>query len=395
MRDNAATGKQSAQTNTFRSPRDAIGESLTELAERLEPIIAARLQPIANALPWTAILTALDESKGRGRHAYVETDLQAQLRVLTERLGSAGFPFDRRGDHATSVHAGELRLYRNAWAHMNELGAADAFRVSDTARRLLADLGDDDGAAEFLQRSERAARALIEALPDDAPTAASQHAAPAEGSAAAWIDEPASEEDHDVEPPQEALEPDALSSESARADSITPIAERRLEYVPWSITDLGAKQIIDDLPKLAAKHRVWAAASEIADFEAPVSRQRLVTLVARAFGYSRIGEKKRKQIERQIGNVEDLTVDADGFVWTADIDPATWTGFRPNPGSVARNLADISSVEIANALRFLSARDPDCTDEELDRHVLATFGKLRRTKQAQVQLDRARRRIHQ
>lgn len=384
----------STSTGEEFSPRATVGAALDLLAQRLEPIIATRLGPVVKDLPWTAILIALDDTKGRPRRKYARTDLQAQLRVLTERLGSVGFPFDTKGDHATSIHAGELRLYRNAWAHMNELDAADAFRVCDTSRRLLTALGDEAGVEEFERKARAAALNLVpqsvgpRSVPvaPDVPIDAGHEIVPP-----AWYEEAGAVADMNVQPPAEVLAPDSAeeSNRSAGQLAIPAVAAHRPEYVPWRVTNLGGSDVLDDLPKRYAKQRIWAAAGEISDYEAPISLHRLVTLVARAYGCQRIGGSKRRQIERQIGNVHDLTVDADGFVWTAGIDPARWTGFRSNPGSTARRIVDISPIEIANALRIIRRRSPQLTHVELERRVLATFGKQRRTKNAQEQLARA------
>lgn len=141
-------------SNTSASPTATVSELLSALSRRLEPLIAARLSGElggADSLPWTTILAELDRTKGRSRHSYSRTDLQCQLRMLTERLGSLGYPFDDNLRQVSTV-ANELRIMRNRWAHNDELSDLDAVRTSDYSVRLLTLLGDTTGAAEAKTR---------------------------------------------------------------------------------------------------------------------------------------------------------------------------------------------------------------------------------------------------
>lgn len=330
------------------SPTAAVSDLLTALSRRLDPLIAARLGG-----EWTTVLAELDRTKGRSRHSYARTDLQSQLRMLTERLGDLGYPFD---DHLRQVStvANELRIVRNRWAHNDELSDLDAVRTADHAVRLLTLLGDADGAAGAKERRTGLLAAYAAKTGLTAPV------------------------------PAPAPDPTPITGPG----SVTSAAH--VEYEPWEVVTAGGPEIIDALPKKDAKMRVRAVAAEIAEFEGPVSLDRLVTLTVRSFGMSRCGAKKKQQIARQLRQL-DLTVDGDDVVWPTDIDPTTWREFRPTGTDhiADRDFTDISPVEIANAWRTVAAQRPDAGRDELRRAVLHTFGVRRAGSKVTAHLARA------
>lgn len=97
-------------------------------------------------------------------------------------------------------------------------------------------------------------------------------------------------------------------------------------------------------------------------------------------------ERKIAYQIRQAG----LFVDADKFVWPREIDPGSWTEFRPNDSASDRAFTEVSPVEIANAARYIRTKRVGITDDELDVAVLQTFGRKRRTKQIAAHLARAK-----
>ncbi len=69
-------------------PNLSVKECLDHLATRLDPIIASRLSGDLGGHPWTVVLDILDQKKGfASGYKHWTYDLQAQLRMLTERLG--------------------------------------------------------------------------------------------------------------------------------------------------------------------------------------------------------------------------------------------------------------------------------------------------------------------
>lgn len=132
------------------------------------------------------------------------------------------------------------------------------------------------------------------------------------------------------------------------------IGATRLTFEPWAVVQVGAVDVLDDLPKKAAKEKVRAVAVEIATYEGPIHLDRLVQLTAQSFGLHHVRSGRERKLAYQIRQAG-LFVDAEKFVWPHEIDPASWSEFRPNDSSANRPFDQISPVEIANAARFIRA----------------------------------------
>ena len=132
---------------TFK-PNLSVKEGLDHLAKRLDPIIAARLAPHLGGHPWTVVLDILDQKKGfAGSYQHWTYDLQAQLRMLTERLGDFGYPFDDK-ERTVSTLGNELRIVRKQMAHMHDFSVEEAFRANDFCARILEHFEDIAGLDE-------------------------------------------------------------------------------------------------------------------------------------------------------------------------------------------------------------------------------------------------------
>lgn len=360
---------------TFK-PNLSVKEGLDHLAKRLDPIIGARFADNLGVHPWTVVLEILDQKKGfSAGYKYWTYDLQAQLRMLTERLGDFGYPFDDK-QRTVSTLGNELRIVRKQMAHMHEFTVDEAFRANDFAVRLLEHFEDADGLEEAkrIRHEALAALATQEGVTEQvaaetaSPPAASSDKAPAVT---------AEKETESVEPDPEVF---------VREPSV--IGDKRLEFEPWSVVQVGGVDVLDDLPKKVAKEKVRAVAVEIATYEGPIHLDRLTDKTAQSFGLQRLRSNREKKISYQIQQAG-LFVDEDKFVWPREIDPATWVEFRPNDSTSDRPFIHISPVEIANAARFIAAKHPDITEGDLDIAILQTFGRQRRTKQVAAHLSKA------
>ena len=367
---------------TFK-PNLSVKEGLDQLAKRLDPIIASKLVSNLAGHPWTVVLEILDQKKGfTSGYKYWTYDLQAQLRMLTEKLGDFGYPFDDR-QRTVSTLGNELRIVRKQMAHMHEFSVDEAFRANDFAVRLLEHFGDAAGLVEDRQIRHEALAALAvqegvtEQVAEASAATVPHPAAPAEESS------PTSAPADEAEPVLVAPDPTVLVGEPSA------IGDRRLEFEPWTVVPVGGVDVLDDLPKKVAKERVRAVAVEIATYEGPIHLDRLVDMTAQSFGLQRVRAGREKKIAYQIQQAG-LFVDADKFVWPREIDPSTWAEFRPNDSNADRPFVQISPIEIANAARFIKAKQPGFTDDEHDVAVLQTFGRQRRTKQLAAHLAKAK-----
>ncbi|HCB07825.1 MAG TPA: Swt1 family HEPN domain-containing protein [Nocardioides sp.] len=358
--------------------RNSVDKGLHHLAGRLDPIIGARLAPSLGGLPWPTILTEIDKMRGKPPKSYAATDLQSQLKAITERLGNLGFPFD---DHTRLVSAlgSELRIVRNRWAHHDELTTLDAWRAHDFAVRLLEHFGDREGVAGASSLRDGA----FDALAEEKGVAA--HPASAEPEQALVSPVPPV----DVRAVADVVRPDPVVLTRSDAASTPTIGAERFEFESWTVVPVGDVAVLDDLPKKAAKEKVRAVATEIAGFEGPIHIDRLAQLTAASFGVQRLWSAREKKLTYQIRQTG-LLVDDDKFVWPTDLDPKTWDEFRPNDSTVDRPFTQISPIEIANAMRLLRSGTPHLSTIDLDAATLRTFGRKRKTKQFAAHLSKAR-----
>lgn len=136
------------------SNRDRIGQMFDVLAPALDEFISRVLRPhMSDGEDWTMLVAAKDTKNGLSGKQYSATDPQVQLRMLTEKniphqLKPGWFPFDAQLSQVHKSYASELRDARNAWAHGDSFTDDDAYRVLDTAERLLRGIAQGAAADE-------------------------------------------------------------------------------------------------------------------------------------------------------------------------------------------------------------------------------------------------------
>lgn len=365
---------------TFK-PNLSVKEGLDHLAKRLDPIIATRLAGELGDHAWTVVLEILDEKKGFAKgYKYWTYDLQAQLRMITEKLGDLGYPFDDK-QRTVSTLGNELRIVRKQMAHMHDFSVAEAFRANDFCVRLLEHF--EDGGLEEARRIRHEALIALAAEEGVTEQVAAASALPT-GVVPDAADAPLHAAVEGGENEAEVVKPDPAVM--VREPSV--IGDKRLVFEPWTVVEVGGVDVLDDLPKKAAKEKVRATAVEIATYEGPIHLDRLVQMTAQSFGLRRMGASRERKLAYQVRQAG-LFVDADKFVWPREIDSDAWNEFRPNDSAVERPFVYISPVEIANAARFIQAKRPEIGAEELNIAVLQTFGRRRRTKKITAHLTSA------
>lgn len=367
----------------MKTPKHTVSDVLDVLAEHLDDIIQARLDGDLRGLDWTVILVELDRSKGVPPRSYSRTDVQAQLRMLTEKLGGLGFPFDDRL-RTVSTLGGELRIVRNSFAHGDEFEWIDAWRAADYAVRLLDHLDDQEGATSCTMLRDAVLPHLAAELGYELGKSA---ALPNEVYIPRLESSDAEEADEDArDAAPQALPSAVFEREPTHEPAPVIIGAQREAFVPWQVVIAGPPSVIEDLPKKDAKLRVRAVAAEIVDFEGPIEIERLTRLAAAAFEWKRLSPKRVRQISHQVRQLEGVELDEHGFVWPPGLDRHTWAEFRPQDSSSPRAFEQVSPREIANAIRFFRRREPGATDDAIKRSVLAAFGRTRLTKGAERHL---------
>lgn len=342
---------------------------------------------------WSIVLRFLDEGRGRYRDpkTYKTNDVQCQLRMLTERLGSEGYPFDNP-NREVSTYASELRIFRNRWAHLEEFSPDDAVRIYGTAARLFTALGEYQRAS-YLECCRN--RIRNELFGFSVPEAAEPEI---------------SDEVRQALAKDQAQKPDAVVPSGAFVKSVIPktvptelsiqplraaatptvnIEDKRYPFEAWQTVPMGEPTVFESMRNKINAASIRATASEIAEFEGPIQLERLCRLVTYCFGLGRASKTRLSQVSHQVRrNSDDLTIDEHGFVWPKSIDRTVWTEFRPHGGGAVRSFEEISPIEIANAWRYFEMY-PDVLEEgqDVQSAVLATFGRKRRTTAVKKHLE--------
>lgn len=370
---------------TLFAPRDSVRTGLDHIEGRLSPLIDSHLADRLDGKPWTSVLEELDVARKRPVRRYNAGDVQSQLRMLTERLGDLGHPFDKGGDRLVSTLGNYLRILRNAEKHNDPLTAMDAVRTHDCCARLLQHFKDQDGARVATDHLHAAlagvlAESRVDADPDGTEI---------DSGLGAQVAPDVTEGSQDGDLDDVLVEPDAVVLDRQSAGATPLIGSSRLTFDPWVPTVIGDDSVIDNVARQANKARVRAIAQEAVEHEGPIHRDRLAEHVASAFGIRRLTARRSQQIIRQLKQTG-LVMDSDKFFWPPDIDPQTWTEFRPNNSTVVRNFVHVSPVEVANAMRLLQTAVPNLSAGEIDAATLRTFGRLKRSKSAAAHLEVAR-----
>lgn len=141
--------------------RQIIGGSVDDLAEGLRPFIE---RVFAERLPggpsWVQIVAHKDELAGRPTSHHHANDVGLMLRVMTEKLGNLGYPFDGHLSRQATNWASEMREVRNKHAHQVEFSLAETYRALDSAELLLREVGAVDEAQRIAARKPEVLSAL-------------------------------------------------------------------------------------------------------------------------------------------------------------------------------------------------------------------------------------------
>src|SRR5690625_5625575 len=88
------------------------------LDAHIEKVIA---DVIGHDVPWTYVLEELDKMRGKNPQKLSRRDPAVQFRMITERLGELGYPFDRQNrNRLFSTYGQMLRLARNQLSHPDD-----------------------------------------------------------------------------------------------------------------------------------------------------------------------------------------------------------------------------------------------------------------------------------
>jgi hypothetical protein len=153
-------------------------------------------------------------------------------------------------------------------------------------------------------------------------------------------------------------------------------------YVPWVVRSVGSVEVLDRLP--VTGERVAVVVAEVVAAEGPVHVDRLVRLVAGAFGLTRVVEGRRVAILGQVRMVVE-----DDVVWPVGMRPGEWSGYRRTPEGVERVFEHVPGREVVNAVVGVVKGAAGMSLGELRREVVGVFGGRRVTGGVAERVDAA------
>lgn len=344
-----------------------VQQSIDLLGSGLDPFIEERMKPIVGSLEWTSVLQQLDKMRGKDTWTYSRKDPSLQLRMITERLGALGHPFDEGDKNRTlSSYGSVLRIVRNRLAHGGEFEVFDALHAVDTVRTVLSHIGDE-------KRAEQAAglrTSLIDELLDIDENPEQRESEPTPKKSPNFEQKP----NLGQKPKESAGSGDRLESLRGAVD-----------WEPWRTVVVGEQADLDSIRTNRVKESVRSLIEDIAEAEGPVYVDRVAKLVARGFGFSKLPSTRKKLLIAHIARAS-VIIDDDDFVWPEGIDRDKWLIHRTS-SDVQRPFAEISPVEIANAAKSVLQDDDSLDSSELRRRVFAQFGRTRGSSTANPQLE--------
>lgn len=341
-----------------------VQQAMDLLSAGLDEFITVKLQPVLGDLDWPAILCELDSMRGKEGWTYSRRDVALQLRMLTERLGNLGYPFDTGDKNRTlSSYGSVLRIVRRRWAHNDEFGTFDALTAVDTVRIVLAHVGDVKRANQAAVLRSSLLSELVD-TPDERTTR--EIPAPALLAPNSWQAKPTSSE--------------ASSFENGELQGAVP-------WEPWNVAVVGEQEDLDSLRPKRVREMVLSLIEDVVESEGPIHKGRLAKLVGYGFGFSRVSAARSGRILRQLNHAA-VIIDADGFVWPEGIDVSMWQIFRTST-EAQRRFQDICPVEIANAAAALVRAYGPLSREQLRQKVLEQFGRKKKSRSSETQLDHA------
>ena len=190
-------------------------------------------------------------------------------------------------------------------------------------------------------------------------------------------------EDHDSLPAEEPSQ--LLGEEVLGVEDVGVTHSHVRPFVPWSVTTWGGVAVLDALPSRSAAEQVRAALVEVIAAEGPISRARLVRLVAESFGLSRVSGNRATAILGLIPDAHARPGD-EQFAWPVDLDVATWRDVRTSTSGESRPLESVALEEIANAMAVVAELGGGVREDEIKREALRLFGGKRMTTQISERL---------
>lgn len=354
-----------------------VSQVLKLVSSELDPYIQEKLNPHLDGLHWINILQQLDIARGKTIDSweYKASDLSMQLRMLTERLGNLGYPFDSQDRNRTcSSYGSVLRLIRNRWAHNDNFQAFDCLQAIEISYALLTHIGAVKAASDISDIRTELLRSV-----DSSSTNGSDRRDPKPETTPATSLIP-----HQPKPTKGNGGTNTIPQRPTPNGSNSSTISYENEYEEWSQIIVGEQSELDSMRSSRTREIVRSIIEDIVEVEGPVSPIRVQRLVGHAFGFARLSKTRISQIARQFQGSQ-VHQDEHGFLWPQNISPAQWPVHRTiGP----RDFLEVSPHELRNALsHLLESKNSQQTTSEIRKELLALYGRQRETAEVKKHLN--------
>ncbi|TWI67730.1 AAA domain-containing protein [Pseudoduganella lurida] len=154
-------------------------------------------------------------------------------------------------------------------------------------------------------------------------------------------------------------------------------------YLPVTLPPADPERFHDSASADTLRHQLGRIVQE----EGPVAQSVAFRRITRAWGLARSGAR----IEKHLAALLPVATTADGFLWPAHLDPATWTGHRlPGPEAESKRAIDeVPLEELGNLAVYVLGQLGSTTQSGVARAVCRLLGIARTTAEAEARIGRA------
>jgi hypothetical protein len=188
-------------------------------------------------------------------------------------------------------------------------------------------------------------------------------------------------------PVREVRQPNAVAP--LRANVLGVNVDEIPEFV-----DLPEQVVVDDKTYIQYLHdpRIKKVVDQLTtlltDTEGPVSSKRATSFIAKCFGLKSVQAARQQEILNAIPKSK-FKRDEEGFIYPSGKGPDKYLEWAKQEDASQRALADISLVELANAMATLCSKTNGMESPELAKQTALAFGNTRLTSPGEIRMYEA------
>jgi hypothetical protein len=165
------------------------------------------------------------------------------------------------------------------------------------------------------------------------------------------------------------------------------ISAKQVVFSPFVPRVLGTRQRLEQLRDPKVREQMGALFKSILSAEAPIEVHRFTRLVALSFGLERLREQRHKDLLAMVNPKLIEQTELGDFIWLTSRHAAGYVTYRRS-STEQRDLAEVSTVELMNALEDVLLMAGSLTKDEAIREAAVMFGVERLTAGVRQHLEK-------